>query len=242
MAEVGVGAVEHAEVGEVGDGDAVEGVGAVGPDVGERAAVRAGDVDGVQELGGAEAGGVDQEVESLVCGEGGVFVGLVVGGGAAAAAVDDGAVVIDAADGAGFECDVGTCEGGIPVVGDEDALAADGVVGCESLAHVLVVVAFAGEGGEEFCAGVFLECGCPFGCFWRSDDGVEGFAEIHHTGADAGLDEGEVGIELLPPVGDVGIGSCDDPTGRALIDGQVGDERCDFRDDLHAGGTCVFIC
>lgn len=59
VAEVCIGAVEDAEVGQVGDCGAVERFRAAFPDVLQRAVVGARDFDREEELDGAEAGGED---------------------------------------------------------------------------------------------------------------------------------------------------------------------------------------
>jgi hypothetical protein len=111
MSQVPVRAVQHGEVREALNDHCIHGFGAAGPDIGERAAARAGYFDWVHKLDGAEAGRADNEV---------VF-GL--------DAVNFDALFGDFRDLARFEGDVGLIEDREVVVADKDPFAANGVVG-----------------------------------------------------------------------------------------------------------------
>jgi hypothetical protein len=111
MSQVPVRAVQHGEVREALNDHCIHGFGAAGPDIGERAAARAGYFDWVHKLDGAEAGRADNEV---------VF-GL--------DAVNFDAPFGDFRDLARFEGDVGLIEDREVVVADKDSFAANGVVG-----------------------------------------------------------------------------------------------------------------
>ena len=111
MSQVPVRAVQHGKVRETLNDHCIHGFGAAGPDIGERAATRAGYFDRVHELDGAEAGRADDEV---------VF-GL--------DAVNFDALFGDLGDLARLEGDVGLVEDKEVVVADKDPFAANGVVG-----------------------------------------------------------------------------------------------------------------
>jgi hypothetical protein len=110
MSQVPVRAVQHGEVREALNGHCIHGFGTAGPDIGERAAARAGYFDWVHELDGAEAGRADNEV---------VF-GL--------DAVNFDALFGDFRNLARFERDIGLIEDREVVVADKDPFAANGVV------------------------------------------------------------------------------------------------------------------
>ena len=114
MAEVRVGAVEHEEVREARDADAEVRLRAVLPDLLQQPAVGPRDLHRHEERRALEAGGDDDDVH---------------GAGAAVAGHDR--VLGHALDRAHHDLDVVPVERLVVVVGDEDALAADRVVGHE---------------------------------------------------------------------------------------------------------------
>lgn len=150
MAQVGVGAVEHPEVGERGHDGTVQGGGAGGPDVRQAASACAGDFDGVHEFYCTEASREDEDV---------VLVGCAVG--------ELDAVLGDACDFGGFEGGFGGGEGWVVVVADDNSFAAWVVVWGQFLPE-LVVSAAVGDLGLH---GVDARC---------ADQGGEvGFSVCH---------------------------------------------------------------
>ena len=118
-AEVGVGPVDHEQVGEVRDAEAEVGAGALLPARVQVGAVGAGELDGGEELGGREAGAVDDHVD------------LVDGAVAAAHALGQ---HLD--DRLGDDVDVGLGERGVPLGREQQPLAAERVVGHQLLAQL----------------------------------------------------------------------------------------------------------
>jgi len=123
VAEVGVGAVDEEQVGEVGDGDAQVGVGVVvAPDLAQRLSGATADVHGRQHAAALEAGGQDEHVE--------VDAGPV---------GEDNALLVDGGDLLGDEVDVVAAQGSEPAVVDEHPLAV-GRVGRQHLVQEPVLV------------------------------------------------------------------------------------------------------
>ena len=128
--QVRVRAVQHCEIGQGGHGHAQVGEGAFGPDGGEGGRVAADDADRLEELIGVEACGEDEQVECVV--------GATLHGHAAGC---------DFRDASRVQVNVTPGEGGVEVVGHDDAFATEGVVRRELTAQLGVVIA--GQLGEH---------------------------------------------------------------------------------------------
>ena len=111
VTQIGVGAIQHEEVGKTRHGHAEIGAGPFAPDGVEVDAIASGNAHRRQKLGGGKAGAVHQHI-----------------GGVQRAVFGFHTVRMDAADRCGDQRDVGPRHGGQVVAGEQDALAADRIV------------------------------------------------------------------------------------------------------------------
>ena len=118
MAQVGVGAIEHEQVGEAAYGDTQVGFGAIFPHRVQVCPVTAGNGHGGEEIGGLEAGAVDDHIH------------VVMGAGAVGEAA-----LIHRADAVIDDLHMVLCQGRVVIVGHQNALAAHGVIRGQFLAQ-----------------------------------------------------------------------------------------------------------
>ena len=197
MAEAGVGPEEEEEVGKAGNGDAEVGFSTLAPAVLELAPLSADDGEVVVGIGDVEAGAVDDGVDLVlltVTGHHGVLAHL--------------------GDTAGVDLDVRPVEGRVVVAGEQDALAAHRVIGCDDLAQLRI---------RDRLPDVAL--GQPLGGLAEAlvehceEPGLEGPV---HRDAGGALHQRNPAEHLLDRFRDRAIGLGLDPRGRALEQVQLG--------------------
>lgn len=213
LTEVGVGPVEHPEIGKILDRDAEVGPGSIFPDLAQRTAVRSVDLDGIHKVHSLEPSRQDNEIILLF-----------------ALALDLDALLRDPGNAAGLEIDVVAAQSGIVVVGDDDSLAARRVLGSQRIPQLGLVCQLL---LQHPAAPVTDQLGKDR--IVVEDCAVEGLAEVHLEGSFAPSERRKVGQQGPLKGRDGGVLTGDEPVRCALEDRQMRCLRGNFWDDLRGG-------